>query len=140
MAPRLALSKIQLICDMIKSDKLTTSQIASTAEYSRQSVYCIRSNLNQFKSARAPPIRAGQQRIITPPMLEALCDHLLGKPTSYLDEMAVFLWDEFDILVTTSSSPQLVGQRRKHSKKQKNKIKTCKIIIFIIFLTSLHIS
>jgi hypothetical protein len=36
-------------------------------------------------------------------MLEALCDYLLEKPTLYLDEMAVFLWDEFDIHVTISS-------------------------------------
>jgi hypothetical protein len=40
MAPRLSLLKIQLICDMIKSDEpLNVSQIADIAEYSRQSVY-----------------------------------------------------------------------------------------------------
>ena len=33
---------------------------------------------------------------MTPLMLEALCDHLLEKPKLYLEEMAVFLWDEFD--------------------------------------------
>lgn len=35
-------------------------------------------------------------------MLEALCDRLLEKPGLYLDEMAIFLWDEFQMLVTTS--------------------------------------
>lgn len=40
---------------------------------------------------------------MTPSMLEALCDYLLEKPSLYLDEMAVFLWDEFQTLVTTSS-------------------------------------
>lgn len=36
-------------------------------------------------------------------MLDALREHLLEKPDLYLDEMAVFLWDEFSILVTTAS-------------------------------------
>jgi hypothetical protein len=36
-------------------------------------------------------------------MLEALCDHLFEKPGLYLDEMAVFIWDEFRILATTSN-------------------------------------
>jgi hypothetical protein len=49
-------------------------------------------------------------------MLEALCDHLLEKPTLYLDEMAVFLWDKFDILITTSSISRaltLIGWSKK---------------------------
>lgn len=40
---------------------------------------------------------------LTPPILESLCDHLLEKPGLYLDEMVVFLWDEFHTLATTSS-------------------------------------
>jgi hypothetical protein len=36
-------------------------------------------------------------------MLKALCDHLLEKSDLYLDKMAVFLWDEFEIHATTSS-------------------------------------
>jgi hypothetical protein len=36
-------------------------------------------------------------------MIEALCDHLPEKPGLYLDEMAVFLRDEFQTLVTISS-------------------------------------
>jgi hypothetical protein len=36
-------------------------------------------------------------------MLEALCERLLEKPDLYQDEMVVFLWDEFRILVTTYS-------------------------------------
>jgi hypothetical protein len=33
-------------------------------------------------------------------MLRALCEHLLEKPELYQDEIAVFLWDEFEVLVT----------------------------------------
>jgi hypothetical protein len=36
-------------------------------------------------------------------MLKALCEHLLEKPELYLEEMVVFLWDEFDVLASTSS-------------------------------------
>jgi hypothetical protein len=36
-------------------------------------------------------------------MLDALREYLLERPDRYLDEMAVFLWDEFDIRVTKSS-------------------------------------
>jgi transposase len=36
-------------------------------------------------------------------MLDALREHLLEKPDQYLDEMAVFLWDEFEVPVTTST-------------------------------------
>jgi hypothetical protein len=36
-------------------------------------------------------------------MLEALFDHLEKMPDIYLDEMAVFLWDEFGTQATTAS-------------------------------------
>jgi transposase len=39
--------------------------------------------------------------MITPFMLDALCDHLLEKPDLYLDEMADFLYNEFELLVST---------------------------------------
>ena len=48
----------------------------------------------------SPPVNpGGQPRSITPPMLEALFDRLIKKPSLYLDEMAVFLYDEFDIIL-----------------------------------------
>jgi hypothetical protein len=40
-------------------------------------------------------------RTVTPPILDALREHLLENPYLYLDEMVVFLWDEFHTLVTT---------------------------------------
>lgn len=36
-------------------------------------------------------------------MLRELCDRLIEKPEMYRDEMVVFLWDEFETLVTISS-------------------------------------
>jgi hypothetical protein len=43
-----------------------------------------------FSSVKAPPNKGGRPRSITLVMLEALCEHLLEKPTLYLDEMVVF--------------------------------------------------
>jgi hypothetical protein len=36
-------------------------------------------------------------------MLEDLCGHLLEKSDLYFDEMAIFLWDEFDVQSTIST-------------------------------------
>jgi hypothetical protein len=36
-------------------------------------------------------------------MRHALCEHLLEKPGQYLDEMVLFLWDEFEVSVSTSA-------------------------------------
>ncbi|ODM18131.1 hypothetical protein SI65_06002 [Aspergillus cristatus] len=74
MAPRLPLSKLYLIRDMIESQSLTTSQMAEEAECSKLTIINTHRNLRLFE-----------------------------KPGLYLDEMAVFLWDEFQTLVTTSS-------------------------------------
>jgi transposase len=101
MAPNLAASQLELIRDMIHSKSLTTSQMAEAAGCSERSIKTIRSNLRLFGSVRAPPNGVGRPRSITPPMLEALCDHLLEKPDLYLDEMVIFLWDEFRVLVST---------------------------------------
>jgi hypothetical protein len=34
-------------------------------------------------------------------MLESPCEHLLEKPYLHLEEITVFLWDEFEVLVST---------------------------------------
>lgn len=77
--------------------------MADAAECSERMIKDIRRNLRQFGSVHAPPTRIGWRRSITPPMLDALCDRLLERPGLYLDEVAIFLWDEFLILATTSS-------------------------------------
>src|SRR4051812_12993537 len=102
MAPNLPSWKHQFIRDMILSDSLTISQMAYAAECSKRSITSIRSNLQLFHSTRAPRNPAGRPSTITSPMLEDLCEHLFEKPGLYLDEMVLFLWDEFEVLTKRS--------------------------------------
>lgn len=95
MALRLHLSKLEMIQHMILSKSLTALQTAKAAECSKRSIINISNNLRRFGNVRAPLTRVGRRRSITPTMLEALCDRLLEKPGLYVDEMAIFLWDEF---------------------------------------------
>jgi transposase len=103
MAPRLPPSKLYFIRDMIESRSLTTSEMAEQAKCSHRTIKNIRKNLRQLGSVHAPTNRVGRRRTITPRILEALSDHLVFRPGLYLDEIAYFLWDEFETQVTTSS-------------------------------------
>lgn len=103
MAPRLPPSQLEMIRHMVLSKSLTTSQVAEAAECSKLSIINISNNIRRFGNVRAPPTRVGRRRSITPPMIQALCDYLLEKPGLYVDEMVIFLWDEFRVQVTNSS-------------------------------------
>jgi transposase len=77
--------------------------MAEEAECSKVTIINIRRNLRQFGSVHAPPTRIGRKSTVTPLMIDALCDHLSEKPGLYLDEMVIFLWDEFRTMITISS-------------------------------------
>jgi hypothetical protein len=100
MAPNLALSQHEQIRDMIIS-KFANATIARTVRCSTRSVQTIRSNLRCFGITKASPNERSRRRTITPPMLSALLEQLIEKPELYQDEMATFLYDEFDVVVTT---------------------------------------
>lgn len=103
MPANLKVPQLEQIHHMIQSESLDRSEIAFVANCSKQAITRIRQNLQAFGNVRAPRNGVGCPRSITPPMLEALCDHLKEKPTLYQDEMAVFLWDEFGKHVTIQS-------------------------------------
>lgn len=44
-------------------------------------------------------------------MLKALCGHLLEKPDWCLDQMTIFLWDEFDFHATKSSISRALASK-----------------------------
>jgi transposase len=103
MAPNLAASTLELIHDIISSSELTAAQMAEAAGCSERMITRLRSNLRLFGSVKAPPNKGGRPRSLLPYMVQTLCDYLLEKPHLYLDEMAVYLWDEFETQVTTYS-------------------------------------
>jgi len=117
MAPRLAASQHQLIGDMILSGTLKQADIAKVGGCTERSVRAIASNLRHFGGA-------GRRRQITPAMLKALREYLLLKPGLCQDEMTVFLYDEFGILLSTSGRPlKSIGWSKKvtrHVAKERN--------------------
>lgn len=88
---------------MIFEKKLKTNKIAEAAECSERSIKSTRSNIRDYGTTKAPPNGGGRSRYVPPLMIDALCEHLLEKSGLYLEEMAIFLWDEFNVLVSTSS-------------------------------------
>lgn len=103
MAPNLAKSQYDLITNINSSGLFTNPEIAEATGYSTRSVRTIRSNIYSYSTTKAPRNGGGRKRSITPPILDALCEHLLEKPGLYRSEIILFLLDEFDILVTASS-------------------------------------
>jgi hypothetical protein len=55
-------------------------------------------------------------------MLEALQEYLLERPDRYLDELAVFLWDEFEALIPSCT----IGKTLKSAGWSR---KTCRQIV-----------
>ena len=93
-------SQHQLIGDMILSKSLKQTEMAAVAGCSERAIRRIASNLRLFGKTKAQWNGAGRRRIIMPQMLDALCERLLENPGLHGDEMAVFLYDEFGILVS----------------------------------------
>jgi transposase len=108
---------------MISSGELTTSQVAEAAGCSKCAIIRIRSNLRLFGSIKAPSIRAGRPRSITPIMLDALCDRLLEKPGLYLHEMEVFLMDKFDMFIPKSTISDALHRKGWSKKTARQKAK-----------------
>jgi len=80
MAPHLAESPHVIIGDMIASKvPFKAQQIANVAGCSRCTVYGRRSK----RRPKASPNHIGRPRSITPPMLDALCEHLRENPVIY---------------------------------------------------------
>jgi len=79
------------------------SQMAKVAKCSERSITNIRKNIRLFGSARSPLVPVGGKPSIAPIMLDALFYHLAEKPGLYADEMAIFLWDEFNVLPSSSN-------------------------------------
>jgi transposase len=73
------------------------------ADCSRRAIDRIVANVKSFGTTKAPQNGAGRPSRMTPVMLDALREHLIEKPELYLEEMVVFLFDDFGVLVDTST-------------------------------------
>ena len=75
-------------------------------------------------------------------MLDALRDYLTEKPGLYAEEMAIFLWDDFNVLPSPSSIKRALSQegwtKKKHSREQKNRTLNCGVFISISYPSSIH--
>ena len=135
MAPRLPLSKLEMIQHMILSKPLTASQMAKAAGCSKRSIINISNNLGRFGNVRAPPTRVGRRRTVTPPMIEALCDRLLEKPGLYVDEMAIFYGtssaSRSQIRVSNGILPRWDGRRKLLDREQRNRMRIYGISTYI---------
>lgn len=91
---------IHMLCS---KKRLTTPQIAKVAKCSERSITNIRKNMRLFGSAMSPPVSPYRPSSTTKVMVDALCDHLAEKPGLYVEEMAIFLFDEFNVVPSISS-------------------------------------
>ena len=99
MAPHLAESQHVIIGDLIASKvPFKAKQIANVAGCSWRTIY-----RRSKRLPKASQNTVGRPRSITPPMLDALCEHLRENPELYLEEMVAFLWNKFKVLVTIYS-------------------------------------
>lgn len=103
MAPHLAQSQRSQLYEMIRSSLLSDRDIADIASCSTRTVTRVRANLRAFGAPCAPKAAGGRRSRILPHVLAALLDRLLIKPDLYLDEMADFVWEEFELSVSEDS-------------------------------------
>ena len=103
---------------MSNSKQLKAKDIANVASCSTRAIYRIKKNLRRYGSTKAPLNSGGRPRSITPPMLDALCEHLRVKPELYLHEMVDWVWNNFQVDVTIFSIRRALISRGLSDKKK----------------------
>lgn len=103
MAPNLSSLQHEMSHHLYANSPFGSAIASELVVCHQRSIQRHRSNLRYFGSTRAPEGRVGRRPAVNDVMLEALKEYLMGKPDAYLDEMAVFLWDEFEVNVPNSS-------------------------------------
>jgi transposase len=103
MAPCLVqLQRVQLH-DMIQFASLPDKDIAQIDNCSTRTVTRVRANMRHFGSPYAPKNFGSRRSCILPYVLDALLERLITKPNLYLDEMAEFILDEFELSISVDS-------------------------------------
>jgi transposase len=78
-----------------------TARIAYLEGVTARQVRKIRRNLAIYASVVAPQYRRGPARLIGEVMKDSLLEYIDLHPTVYLDEMCLYLYDEYGITVST---------------------------------------
>jgi hypothetical protein len=106
--------------------------MAKVAGRSTRTIKAIRANLRCFGNNLHPKVTVADGSDPLPlPMVDAVLAHL-EKPDQYLDELAVFLWDEFEILVTVTTIGRLKGNPRVTSHRSSS---SCLLWILIQYIS-----
>lgn len=102
MAPHLAKWQHDQIQHMVNAG-FGDVAIKKAVVCSRNAVSHIRQNLLKFGRTTEPQRNRGRRRSLTPAMRRALLEYLRIWPDRYLDELAIYLADDFDELVSVST-------------------------------------
>jgi transposase len=97
--------------------KRPPAEIADAASCSIRGVYRIKRKRRRSSTTDTPSKRVGRPRSITPPVLDALCEHLLENPGLYHHEMVEFVWSRFQVHVNVSSIRRALKSRGWSKKK-----------------------
>lgn len=108
-------------CSLIRSGRLTSSQIAESAECDRRTVSTIRKNLRLFGTPGTPSVHIDCQPAVTPYMTDVLLDHPNEQPGPYLEEMVGYLHYQFGAWVSKYSVQRALTHRGWAKKQMRRK-------------------
>jgi transposase len=123
MVRNVAPSQRQKAVEMLKVGILNDEAIAVACSMSSGAVRRYKRNLELFPKyeGRSPPTKKGPARLIETQAFDALIVHLIRKPGTYLDEMVVFLADEFSVDVSTATVSRALSKYGWSKKKVKER-------------------
>jgi hypothetical protein len=106
--PRLAPEKRRIMVSIIREKCLTLNEMAIAASCSIPTIVRMRENEVQSKTAKSSNRRGGKLLLVTRSIRNTLREHLSEHPNRYLEEIRVFLFNEFGTLVSASAISRLL--------------------------------
>ena len=111
----------------------TPAEISLATGVSTRQIGRIKKNLRTFATATAPhSLNKGRPRVLNNPMVDDLIGYLNERPLQYLDEMAWWLRDQWNVEVSVQTISRCLKARRWSYKKV-----SCVFNILWISLTNL---
>ena len=96
------------------------------------------SNISAFGTTKSPVQRFGPHLSITPQMRNALVELLSKTPELYQQEMGIFLYRKFGVLVSTSTIGKALKSMRWSKKVNRRRAKEQKCRLARLSLFSFH--